>query len=318
MRIIIIMEIMNHPLRRSITACLIVGFLVFVAGCGGGDSSSTSDRPSVVVTYSILGAVVADVVGEAADVTVLMPNGSDPHEWQPSAKDIENVQNADLVVTNGLGLEAGLDDVLQQATDDNVKIFVATDHITPRRVGEGEGADPADEDQAVGAQDPHIWTDPAVMAEVVEALSEVLSAMNIEVSEQAAKVSEDLLTLDRNIDESFMGIQDNDRKLVTGHESLGYFARRYNLSLIGAIIPNLSSTAEVSAADMTSLKEKISEQGVRVIFTELGTSSDVADSLASDAGVRVVELSTHVLPNDGTYKSFMTELASTILTAIKP
>ena len=318
MRIIIIMEIMNHPLRQSITACLIIGVMVFVAGCGGGDSSSTSDRPSLVVTYSILGAVVADVVGDAADVTVLMPNGSDPHEWQPSAKDIENVQNADLVVVNGLGLEAGLDDVLQQATDDNVKIFVATDHITPRRVGEGEGADPADEDQAVGAQDPHIWTDPAVMAEVVEALSEVLSAMNIEVSEQAAKVSEDLLTLDRNIDESFMGIQDNDRKLVTGHESLGYFARRYNLSLIGAIIPNLSSTAEVSAADMTALKEKISEQGVRVIFTELGTSSDVANSLASDAGVKVVELSTHVLPNDGTYKSFMTELASTILTAIKP
>lgn len=278
----------------------------------------SADRPSVVVTYSILGAVVSDVVGDAADVVVLMPNGVDPHEWEPSAKDIELLNNADLVVTNGLGLEAGLDDVLQQATDDNVKIFVATDHITPRRVGEGEGADPADEDQAVGAQDPHIWTDPAVMAEVVEALSEVLSAMNIEVSEQAAKVSEELLTLDRNIEESFMGIQTNDRKLVTGHESLGYFARRYNLSLIGAIIPNLSSTAEVSAADMTSLKEKISEQGVRVIFTELGTSSDVADSLASDAGVQVVELSTHLLPNDGTYRSFMTELASTILTAIKP
>lgn len=278
----------------------------------------SADRPSVVVTYSILGAVVSDVVGDTADVVVLMPNGVDPHEWEPSAKDIELLNNADLVVTNGLGLEAGLDDVLQQATDDNVKIFVATDHITPRRVGEGEGADPADEDQAVGAQDPHIWTDPAVMAEVVEALSEVLSAMNIEVSEQAAKVSEELLTLDRNIEESFMGIQTNDRKLVTGHESLGYFARRYNLSLIGAIIPNLSSTAEVSAADMTSLKEKISEQGVRVIFTELGTSSDVADSLASDAGVQVVELSTHLLPNDGTYRSFMTELASTILTAIKP
>lgn len=278
----------------------------------------SADRPSVVVTYSILGAVVSDVVGDAADVVVLMPNGVDPHEWEPSAKDIELLNNADLVVTNGLGLEAGLDDVLQQATDDNVKIFVATDHIIPRRVGEGEGADPADEDQAVGAQDPHIWTDPAVMAEVVEALSEVLSAMNIEVSEQAAKVSEELLTLDRNIEESFMGIQTNDRKLVTGHESLGYFARRYNLSLIGAIIPNLSSTAEVSAADMTSLKEKISEQGVRVIFTELGTSSDVADSLASDAGVQVVELSTHLLPNDGTYRSFMTELASTILTAIKP
>lgn len=305
----------------SRVALWFIGVSLIAVSCGGSSRSANDadgQRPSIVVTYSILGAVVQEVVGDLADVAVLVPNGADPHEWQPSAKDIEKLNNADLVVVNGLGLESGLDDVIHQAADDNVQIFVATDHVKPRLVGEGEGADPTDEDQAVGAQDPHIWTDPAVMADVVEALGEALSALNIEVTEQAAKVSEDLLTLDHTIEKSLMAIADSDRKLVTGHESLGYFARRYNFSLIGAIIPNLSSKAEVSAADMTALKEKISSQGVHVIFTELGTSSDVADSLASDAGVEVVELSTHVLPADGSYETFMTELASTILNAIKP
>jgi len=302
---------------RCAAAGAAVVFLASSCGTKGSNSDATSDRPSVVVTYSILGSVVRDVVGTSADVTVLMPNGSDPHEWQPSAKDIEKLDNADLVVTNGLGLEAGLVDVLKQAQDDHVDIFVATDHITPRRVGEGEGADPTDADQAVGAEDPHIWTDPSVMAEVVRALGEKLSSINIEVSEQAAKVSEDLLTLDHNIKKSVSALDAAQRLLITGHESLGYFARRYEFTLIGAIIPNLSSKSEASAADMTSLVEKIKTNQVQVIFTELGTSGDVADSLAKDADVKVVEVSTHVLPDDGSYATFMTNLASTIMTALK-
>jgi len=302
---------------RCVAAGAAVVMVVTSCGAKGSTPDGSSDRPSVVVTYSILGSLVRDVVGTSADVTVLMPNGSDPHEWQPSAKDIEKLQHADLVVTNGLGLEAGLVDVLKQAQDDHVDIFVATDHITPRRVGEGEGADPTDEDQAVGAKDPHIWTDPAVMAEVVIALGEKLSSINIEVSEQAAKVSEDLLTLNHDIEKSLSALDPAQRLLITGHESLGYFARRYDFTLIGAIIPNLSSKSEASAADMKSLVEKIKTNQVQVIFTELGTSRDVADSLAKDAGVKVVEVSTHVLPDDGSYATFMTNLASTIVTALK-
>jgi zinc/manganese transport system substrate-binding protein len=309
----------SAKIRKGRVAAVVSVFPMLAISCGGSDSApiTNPNRPSVVVTYSILGAVVSDVVGDAADVIVLMPNGSDPHEWQPSAKDIEKLQHADLVVTNGLGLEAGLVDVLKQAQDDHVDIFVATDHILPRRVGEGEGADPTDEDQSVGAKDPHIWTDPLVMAEVVRALGEKLSSINIEVSEQAAKVSEDLLTLDHNIKKSVSALDAAQRLLITGHESLGYFARRYEFTLIGAIIPNLSSKSEASAADMTSLVEKIKTNQVQVIFTELGTSGDVADSLAKDAGVKVIEISTHVLPNDGSYETFITNLASTIVTALK-
>ena len=307
---------MGFPKRRLISL-VTASSLVSLVGCSGESNEVIDSRPNIVVSYSILGSVVRDLVGDAGSVTVLMPNGSDPHEWQPSAKDIETLNEADLVVVNGLGLEGGLRDILDQAEADGVEIFAATDYIDLRLVGAGEGADPADEDQAEGAEDPHLWTNPLAMVDVVEALGQVLGDLGIEVSEQVGVVSEDLETLDNEILESLKVLETDQRKLVTGHESLGYFAERYGFTLTGAIIPSLSSGAESTAADMTALKLKIQEQNVTVIFTELGTSSDVAKSLADDAGVNVVEISTHLLPQDGTYRTFMKELASTILTALR-
>ena len=83
-----------------------------------------------------------------------MPNGADPHEWEPSAKDIETLTKADLLVENGLGLEGGMGNAFEQAEAAGVRRFVASDHMTIRRVGSGEGADPEDPDQAPGAEDP--------------------------------------------------------------------------------------------------------------------------------------------------------------------
>ena len=305
----------RHPVLRVLLA-LTVFFAL--AACGKDASpSQDADLPQIVVTYSILGSLVSEVVGSSAQVTVLMPNGADPHQWQPSAKDIEMLNNADLVVTNGLGLEGGLADVIEQAVKEKVSVFVATDHIKVRLVGEGEGADPSDADQSVGAEDPHLWMDPMTLIDVVEALVETLELANIDVTEQGMKVTEDLATLDNEVGKMVGEIPEDKRKLVTGHESLGYFAARYGFSLTGAVIPGLSSESESAAGDLSALKIKIVEQQVKVVFTELGTDRDVVDALATDAGVTVVELSTHLLPADGTYRSFLIDLASTIVNALK-
>ena len=306
-----------QPLRARVLLAA-VPFLALTA-CGSSDSAENADAdlPQIVVTYSILGSLVSDVVGSSAQVTVLMPNGVDPHEWEPSAKDIETLNNADLVVTNGLGLEGGLADVIEQAVKEKVSVFVATDHIKVRLVGEGEGADPSDADQSVGAEDPHLWMDPMTLIDVVEALVETLALANIDVTEQGMKVTEDLATLDNEVGKMVGEIPADKRQLVTGHESLGYFAARYGFSLTGAVIPGLSSESESAAGDLSALKEKIVEQQVNVIFTELGTDRDVVDALATDAGVTVVELSTHFLPTDGSYRSFLIDLASTIVNALK-
>ena len=305
--------------RRPVPRILLALAVFFALAACGKDASPSQDAdlPQIVVTYSILGSLVSDVVGSSAQVTVLMPNGADPHQWQPSAKDIETLNNADLVVTNGLGLEGGLADVIEQAVKEKVSVFVATDHIKVRLVGEGEGADPSDADQSVGAEDPHLWMDPMTLIDVVEALVETLALANIDVTEQGMKVTEDLATLDNEVGKMVGEIPEDKRQLVTGHESLGYFAARYGFSLTGAVIPGLSSESESAAGDLSALKEKIVEQQVKVIFTELGTDRDVVDALATDAGVTVVELSTHLLPTDGSYRSFLIDLASTIVNALK-
>src|SRR3990172_5836626 len=92
--------------------------------------SASPPKTSIVVTYSVLGSLVKELVGEQAMVTVSVPNGLDPHDWEPSARNIEAINKADLVIENGTGLEAGLEKALQAARDRGVEFFTASDYFT--------------------------------------------------------------------------------------------------------------------------------------------------------------------------------------------
>lgn len=279
---------------------------------------ATGSKKSIVVTYSILGSVVKDLVGDKADVTVSIPNGLDPHEWEPSAKDIEAINKADLVVENGLDLEEGMLKTLEAAKSSGVKFFTASDYITVRHVGPGEGIPSGDPDQAIGAADPHLWMDPITMKTVVGALATALSEdLNLDVTSQAQSLENQLDSLNTDVVNIVSAIPEADRKLVTGHESMGYFAQRYGFKLVGVIIPSLSSQAGVSAADLAVLKKAIEDNQVKAIFTELGTSPAVAKAIGDETGVKVVELTSHALPADGSYFTFMRDLATVIADALK-
>jgi zinc/manganese transport system substrate-binding protein len=308
--------------RPPALIAVLLGCLVALAvsACGGDDGTAegATGRPSIVVTYSILGAVVKDLVGNAAEVTLIMPNGIDPHEFQPSAKDVEAMSNADLLVVNGLNLEEGLEDAIAQAKDSGVPTFSAADHIEIRTVGEGEAAEPDDPDQQPGAQDPHLWMDPLNMKAIVAALVPVLAEdLGIDVAERGSDLEGRLEALNARDDKTLAAVPAANRKLVTGHESMGYFARRYGFELVGAIIPSLSSQAQVSASELADLKTKIEEQGVPAIFTELGTAPDVAQAIADETGVAVVELATHSLPEDGSYFTFMQDVSEKVANALR-
>jgi zinc/manganese transport system substrate-binding protein len=308
---------MNMNETRNIAFSILTMLIIFsVVSCQ--NRPTHTGKPSIVVTYSLLGSVVKDLVGDQANVIVSIPDGLDPHEWEPSAKSIEEINRADLVIRNGLGLEEGMSKCLINAQKNGVKIFTASDHINVRKVGEGEGIPSGDPDQAIGASDPHLWTDPVTMKAVVEALVPVLkNDFKIDVSASVNNLENRLTELDKHITEMVSAIPSEDRKLVTGHESMGYFAQRYNFKLVGVIIPSLSSQAGVSAADMAELKKNILNNHVKVIFTELGTSPVIAKAISDETGVKVVQLSTHNLPDDGKYFSYMTDLADTIVKAFK-
>jgi zinc/manganese transport system substrate-binding protein len=306
------------PIPRLTLSALAVGAAAaLLAGCTSSTSATGPEgTKTIVVTYSILGSLVKDAVGDHAHVVVMMPNGADPHEWEPSAKDISQLNNADLIVRNGLDLEGGMKDALDRAAKNGVATFVASDHITVRTVGEGEGLPSGDPDQAVGAKDPHLWMDPLTLKDVMTALGPVLAAQGVDATAGIASVSAGLDRLNDAVTTILASVPETSRKLVTGHESLGYFAKRYDFTLIGAIIPSLTTQAGVSAQALSQLAGKVESEHVKAVFTEIGTPPQVAESIGRETGVDVVELATHNLPTDGKYSTFLTDIARKVAAAL--
>jgi zinc/manganese transport system substrate-binding protein len=307
-------------MRFIIVIAAVVATALTALGCGGPGSENSAAGKRVVVTTSILGAVVSELVGDGAEVSVLMPDGVDPHDWEPSAKAIEAVHGADVVVANGLDLEEGLEGALSEAARHGVTVFEAADHVELRTIADGEVAEDhhGEDERGEGAEDPHLWLDPLAMRSVVRALGPVLAEARIDVGDRVETVSAALERLNAEAAERLERVPAERRKLVTGHESLGYFADRYGFVLVGAVVPSLTSQAETSAGALAALRARIEEAGVAVVFTELGTPRRVVDAIADETGAEVVELATHRLPADGTYRSFLLEIVDTIAGALAP
>ena len=155
-------------LRRPLIVLACLGALAIAAVAAW---AQAPERPHIVATTPILGSIVRDMVGEpAARVTVVMPNGADPHEFQPSARNVAELSGADLVVANGLDLEEGLGQALRQAEDAGTPVVEATDLVRLRRFDPSARQEIAEH----GPEDPHIWTDPLTMRQLVAGLVPVL------------------------------------------------------------------------------------------------------------------------------------------------
>lgn len=302
-----------------------------VAGCGQGGEAAPSGKCGdtlVVATTTILGDVARQVVGNRGSVEVLMPVGADPHSFQPSASQAASLRRAGLVVTNGLGLEEGLHDVIEAAEAEGVTVVEAASFVEPLLFEIGEHEDEASGEHEHGALDPHIWTDPARMAEVVTGLGEALAAADpgcaADHRRAAATYRDELLALDADIEQTLDAVPAGRRKLVTNHHAFGYFADRYGFEVLGAIIPGGGTLAEPSPADLAALVEILRREGVRAIFAETTQQADLAEALAAELGgeVAVVSLFTGSLGEAGsgadTYIGMQRANAERIAAALTP
>ena len=263
----------------------------------------TSARPNIVVTYSVLGFVVTDLVGDAADVTILIPDGQDPHDFQPSARDIETINNAAIVLSNGLDFEEGLLEVLVTAEAKGVPQLRIGNSIT-QRVVEGEHT----------IADPHVWLSPANFIQALPSLTAAINkATGLSIDETTAL--DQLTTLDNEITEVINTIE--SCVMVSGHDEMGYFADRYGCTVIGAIIPSFSTTSEATAKQIADLKVLAASNNVKAVFTGLGTPAEVSEQLASELGIAAVSLSTHYLNGAANYREFMLNLANQIAEALR-
>ena len=261
----------------------------------------------MAATTTILGDLVANVVGADADLVVLLPVGADPHDYRASAAQVALLHDADLVVANGLGLEEGILDVLEAAEADGINLLEVGDLLDPLPFGghdeEGDGDGDEDEDHAHSGADPHFWMDPLRVAEAARLIAQALASLNgsIDWMARADSYASAIEELHDEIQAILTPIPNEDRALITNHDALGYFADRYGFEIIDTVIPGGATLAEPSSAELAALVDRIRETGAPALFAETIEPTVLAEALAAEAGsgIEVVELYTGSLGEPG-------------------
>jgi zinc/manganese transport system substrate-binding protein len=296
---IILIKCKESRMRRTVAlgAALVV-VVAALTGCGA--SGTDTGGVHVVATTTVLGDLVRNVVGDDADVEVLMPVGVDPHDFQASSQQVAAIQNADLVVANGLGLEGGLTDVLEAAASDGVTVWEVGPDIDPRLFVESPDAAGSD---AAGIYDPHFWLDPIRDADAARQLAGHLAAVapDHDWTSAAGTYAAELEQANDDIVEILSVVPSGERKLVTNHRAFGYFADRYGFEVIGTVIPGGATLANPSSSELAALVATIQEEDVPAIFTETVEPDALAKAVAEEVGsdVQVVELYTGSLGEPG-------------------
>ncbi|MFZ8948885.1 MAG: metal ABC transporter substrate-binding protein, partial [Ilumatobacteraceae bacterium] len=286
--------------------------------------SSSEPDVNIVATTTIW----ADIASRSLcglEVASVIPAGADPHTFETSLADRATLEQADLVVANGLALEEGLVDLLATVADGGTPVIEMTEAVAIRDMGDDHD-DEHDEDHADehhhdhSGSDPHIWLDPINVASTVNLITEAAIDAGFDTSVRACAQDfiDEIEALDTEIADDLSAIPSDRRFLVTNHDALGYFAERYGFEVVGTVIPSLSTLAETNPADLADLAAIIEELDIPTVFSEEQASARNADALADAIpGLTVVALDTGSLrDSDDDYLSMMRRNVTAIAEAL--
>jgi ABC-type Zn uptake system ZnuABC Zn-binding protein ZnuA len=329
---------------------LMMGLMLF--GLAG--TTAAQNAPlRVMATTSILADVAAQVAGAYAQVDTLLPPDTDAHVYEPTTNDALRLTEADLLLTVGAGYEAFIQRLLDNAGAD-VPVVEANRGVAILPLGgpadglepgmplgilgvtlecgaheheDGEGAASETEEHAAENCDPHTWMNPLNVIVWAQNIAEALAAADPAHAdayfENAAMYADELQTLDADIAALVAQLPEENRRLVTNHENLGYFAARYGFETVAVIVPGGSSEAEPDPQALADVIRVVQAQNVPAIFIEVTANSAYAETVASDAGAQLVSgLYIEALSEpDGpapTYLDLMRYNADVIVNALMP
>lgn len=289
----------------------------------------SAERLQVVATFSILGDIVRNLTGDAADVTVIVGRDGDAHTFEPNPAQIGAIADADLIIENGIGFEPWLDD-MYEASGSSATRVIATDGLTLLALGADDAESgeehTSDDGHDHGDHDPHVWHDVSNVVHEVGVIRDALATADPAnagtYTGSADAYSAQLTDLDTRIRAMVESVPAEHRVLVTSHDSLGYFAHAYGFTIAGSAFGSLSTeAADPSAGEIADLIEQIKATGVPAIFAENVENSELMEQIARDAGVSLAPtLFTDALSAEEgdapTYISLMIWNATTIVTAL--
>lgn len=258
------------PRSRIALAAAAAAAAVLAVGCGSEDGGSSELK--VIATTTQVGDLTRHVAGRRAEVRQLLHSGSDPHDYEPRPSDARGLSEADVVLRSGGEVDEWLGDLIESAGADP-SVVTLIDHV--RRRGD----------------DPHWWQDPQNAARAVSVIRDALSkadpAGRRAYRRNARAYARRLRGLDRSVARCVGSVPRSERRLVTTHDALGYFAARYGIEVVGALIPSLSTQAQPSAGDTAKLVDQIRDERVKAVFPESSLNPKLERAVSSEAGARV-------------------------------
>ncbi len=224
---------------------------------------------------------VTNVGGDRVTVVGILKPNVDPHDYETTVEDANTIAKAGIVFVHGVGLDSWMDKTVKGARV-KAPVVTVTDGITPLK---------GDENEPAG--DPHIWFDPTQVQVMVTNIANALAKVdppNASAYQANAKAYGAKLTqLDDQLKGIFGQVPKEQRKLVTNHDAFQYLARRYDLTIVGAVIPSLSDSAEPSAKGVSDLIDTIKKEKVKAIFAESSANPKVAQQVAKETGITIVD-----------------------------
>ena len=268
-----------------------------------------------------------EVVGNKGDVDLIIPAGTEPHDFEPSAKDLAKISKADVFVYNSSALEKWASDI-DSVDKDKTEVIEASKGITLMD-GVAEEEDGSDDSSSIEAStdantmDPHVWLDPVLAIKEVETIRDQLSKKypddKATFEKNAASYIKKLKALDQDYQTAFKDV--SNKSFVTQHAAFGYLAKQYGLTQ--EAIAGISPDQEPSASRLSELKEYVEKNNVQVIYFEENASSKVAETLASETGVKLTvlnpleSLTNKQIKNGETYLTVMQDNLNALKESVK-
>ena len=252
-------------------ALVVTAAALALGGCSSSSGSSSGGRPEVVASTTQLGDFVRAVGGDRVVLHQILQPNTDPHEYEPRPGDVQATAGAKLVVLSGNGLDAWMGKVVDEAGGSPARLTIAPSHTPYRLRG-----------------DPHWWHDPRNAAAAVAAIRDALVRVDprgaAAFRADAARYLIALRRLDAGIARCFATVPARERRLVTSHDAFGYFARRYGITVVGAVIPSQTTQAQPSAGEIARLAALVRREHVKAIYPESSINPKLADALARETG----------------------------------
>ena len=309
--------------RRA--AALVAAIALTVGACGGSSASaSPSSEPDYVVlaTTSVFADIAKLALGDTVTIDTIVPAGVDVHTFEPSPADAEKLADADLIVMNGLGLDEWVLTLLEGAGKTEADVLELGEDLVGFEYIKSSEDGPATDGHGHGGTDPHIWLDPAGAQLYMERIAKRVSDDRADLADRIALAFgeglDQLTALKNDVAAKYAAIPAETRKIVTFHDAFGYYARAYEITIVGVAVE--APGQDPSAQEIAALIEAIRAAGVTSIFSEVQFPSKVLDQIAAETGAVVLEdLYSDALgaaPAD-TYVGAMQKNADAILASFK-